>query len=128
MKYDINFTQASEILAAAGKAENKVNLFFEADKIYEEISAIADDYFTEHGTYSMELIDQRCELREKRERACKAAFKAILTTIEMCEPSSSDYRYEHAINNAKNGYRHNLRETLGYMKGIVREQMNYINY
>lgn len=128
MKYEINFTQASEILAAAGKAEKKVELFFEADSLYKEISAIADDYFAEHDTYSMDLIDQRCDIREKRERACKAAFKAILSAIEMCEPSGSDYRYEAALNNARNTYRYNLRETLGYMKGIIREQMKYINY
>ena len=128
MKYEITYKEAAEILAKVAKAEEKVNAFFEADAEYDRISGIADDYFAEHGTYSMPAIDARCAARDRRERACKNAFNAIVEAAALTDPSPADYRWEVIENNAKKRYTCNLRETFGMLKGIVKEQMKYIQF
>ena len=128
MKYEIIYKEAAEILAKVAKAEEKMNAFFEADSEYDRIIGIADDYFAEHGTYSMAVIDAICAARDRRDRACRNAFNAIVEAAAMTDPSPCDYRWEVIENNAKKRYQYNLRETFGMLKGIAQEQMKYIKF
>ena len=84
MKTNFTFEELSKVFASVAKIEKLTANQLEADKAYEEHSAIFEDEFAKYGyTFfrapkSLQtMFDEKCALMDKAEKERKKAFKAV---------------------------------------------------
>ena len=92
MKTNFTFDELSKVFAAIAKIENAANAQVEANKAYEEKSAIFDAEFEKYGYTFFNapkelqvMFDEKCALMDAHEKAERKAYKAIKDFAGMLE-------------------------------------------
>lgn len=98
MKTNFTFDELSKVFASVAKIESAATKQTEAEKAYEEKSAIFDAEFEKYGYTFFNapkelqvMFDEKCALMDVRDRAEKKAFKAIKDFADLLEIGNGHY-------------------------------------
>ena len=98
MKTNFTFDELSKVFAAIAKIENAANAQVEANKAYEEKSAIFDAEFKKYGFTFFNapaelqiMFDEKCALMDAHEKAERKAYKAIKDFAALLEIGNGGY-------------------------------------
>lgn len=98
MKTNFTFDELSKIFASVAKIEAAATKQMEAEKAYDEKSAIFDVEFGKYGYTFFNapkelqvMFDEKCALMDVRDKSEKKAFKAIKDFAELLEIGNGSY-------------------------------------
>ena len=98
MKTNFTFDELSKIFASVAKIEAAATKQMEAEKAYNEKSAIFDVEFRKYGYTFFNapkelqvMFDEKCALMDVRDKSEKKAFKAIKDFAELLEIGNGSY-------------------------------------
>lgn len=98
MKTNFTFDELSKIFASVAKIEAAATKQMEAEKAYDEKSAIFDVEFGKYGYTFFNapkelqvMFDEKCALMDVRDKSEKKAFKAIKDFAELLEIGNGPY-------------------------------------